>query len=135
YAASGAITGSAAVRGGVVYAGSQDGALFALDLATGALRWSRSAGSSTASSPAVAGNILYIAVIASRRDGPVEKIQARRRSGGGLLWSYTGGHLLAGGVIEPSPSVANGVVYAPSYDGTVRACAADTGAVLWQYRE
>jgi len=135
YAAGRQITGSAAVRGDAVYVTSWDGTIFALDRSTGALRWRKSAGTASASSPAVAGNAVYFAVVAVAHGVALERIQARRRSDGRLLWSHTSGSLVAGGVIEPSPSVANGVVYAPSYDGTISAFAADTGALLWQYTD
>ena len=50
---------------------------------------------------------------------------------GGLLWSYTTGNL-----VQPSPAVANGVVYVGSwyYPGNnLFALDATTGAELWTY--
>ncbi len=54
YATSEAISSSPAVANGVVYVGSDDGKVYALDAATGAFDWSYTTGEATSSSPAVA---------------------------------------------------------------------------------
>jgi outer membrane protein assembly factor BamB len=51
---------SPAVAGGVVYAGSADGNLYALDAATGARLWSAATGGSVYASPAVTNGTVYV---------------------------------------------------------------------------
>ena len=60
YTAGGLITSSPAVVDGVVYVGSYDGKLYALDAVTGAVKWSYITGSGIESSPAVANGVVYI---------------------------------------------------------------------------
>src|SRR5215813_11173069 len=61
YAAGDVIESSAAIANGVVYIGSGDGDLLALDLATGALRWKYPTGNLIGeSSPAVGTDAVYI---------------------------------------------------------------------------
>jgi outer membrane protein assembly factor BamB len=48
------------VAGGTVYIGSYDHKVYALDAATGHLRWAYTTGGSVLSSPAVAGGMIYI---------------------------------------------------------------------------
>src|SRR5256885_4172385 len=63
----GDVVSSAAIANGVVYVGSGDGFLYALDLATGARRWRYDAGSPVSSSPAVGRGLVY----AEARDGSI----------------------------------------------------------------
>ncbi len=49
-----------AVAGGVVYVGSSDHKVYALDAATGQVRWSYPTGNQIFSSPVVSGTIVYI---------------------------------------------------------------------------
>ena len=51
---------SPAVANGVVYVGSEDYKLYALDVVTGARKWSYATGSFIESSPAVANGMVYI---------------------------------------------------------------------------
>jgi outer membrane protein assembly factor BamB len=53
-------TGSPAVANGVVYVGSYDGKLYALDAVTGALKWSYATGHHFSSNPAVANGVVYV---------------------------------------------------------------------------
>jgi outer membrane protein assembly factor BamB len=111
---------SPAVVNGVVYFGSDDGNLYALNASTGAELWSFKTGSNVISSPAVANGVVYV----GSNDGNVYALNATT---GAKLWS-----LFAGGVIS-SPAVANGVVYIGA-DNSVYALNGTTGAPLWSYR-
>jgi eukaryotic-like serine/threonine-protein kinase len=51
---------SPAVMGGAVYVSGDDGTVYALDAATGGLRWVYTIGSFADSTPAVAGSAVYI---------------------------------------------------------------------------
>jgi outer membrane protein assembly factor BamB len=111
---------SPAVVNGVVYIGSNDNNVYALNASTGAQLWSYSIGNFVGSSPAVANGVVYVG-------GGVANLYALNASTGAKLWSYpTGG---GGG----SPTVVNGVVYIGSQDHSVYALNASTGSKLWSY--
>jgi len=86
---------SPAVANGVVYVGSDDRTVYALDAATGAKRWSFRTGESVDSSPAVANGVVYV----GSDDGTVYALDAAT---GAKRWSFrTGG-------FDSSPAVALG---------------------------
>ena len=106
-----------AVAGGTVYAGSDDGTVYALDTATGGLRWAYTAGDSV-SDPAVAGGTVYV--------GSLDfKVYALDAATGALRWAYT-----TGSYVLSSPAVAGGTVYVGSDYGKVYALDAATGLSL-----
>ena len=104
-----AVESSPAVVGGVVYVGSYDDDVYALNAATGAKLWSYTTGNVVESSPAVAGGVVYVGSI----DGNVYALNAAT---GAKLWAYA-----TGGDVFSSPAVAGGVVYVGSIDGNVYA--------------
>jgi len=112
---------SPAVANGVVYVGSQDDNVYALNASTGAKLWSYTTGGQVDSSPAVANGVVYVGSFD-------DKVYALNASTGALKWSYT-----TGNAVYSSPAVANGVVYVGSYDDNVYALNASTGAKLWSY--
>ena len=116
---------SPAVVNDVVYIGSDDDNVYALDSGTGTLLWSYPTGGPVASSPAVVGGVVYV----GSYDGNVYALNA---TSGVALWSYPAG----GGYPdypESSPAIADGVVYIGSTDNNVYALNASTGAKLWSY--
>jgi outer membrane protein assembly factor BamB len=112
---------SPAVVNGVVYFGSDDGNVYALDASTGAKLWSYATGNVVVSSPAVANGVVYV----GSANGNVYALNAGT---GAKLWSFT-----TGSSVNSSPAVANGVVYVGSFDQNVYALNASTGAKLWSY--
>ncbi len=54
------MTSSPGVAGGVVYVGSWDSDVHALDASSGELRWRYQTGDDVWSSPAVAGGVVYV---------------------------------------------------------------------------
>ncbi len=72
------------------------------------------------SSPALAGEVLYIGALDSR-------LYAINAIDGSLIWSFN-----ADGIINSSPAVADGKVYFLSEGGTLYALDADTSGVVWQ---
>jgi len=60
YQTRGQISSSPAVVGGVVYVGSADGNVYALDATSGAKKWAYRTGSPIDPSPAVAGGVVYV---------------------------------------------------------------------------
>jgi hypothetical protein len=116
------VQSSPAVAGGVVYVGSSDKNVYALNTLTGALVWNYTTGNVVASSPAVAGGIVYVG-------SDDNKTYALDASTGTLVWNYT-----TGNYVESSPAVVNGIVYIGSDDDYVYALDAPTGALVWKYK-
>jgi len=112
---------SPAVADGVVFVGSYDGILYALNASTGAKIWQRRTGGPIWSSPAVAGGVVFV----GSDDGNLYALNAAT---GAKLWSFA-----TGGPLDSSPAVAEGVVYVGASKGTVYALNAATGAELWSH--
>ncbi len=110
---------SPAIVNGVVYIGSDDGELFALNACTGALIWNRTLGYLSTSSPAVVDGVVYVSVWEGQN-------YALNASNGEVIWSnnrrYSGS----------SPAVVDGVFYISESGNTV-AINATTGEYIWRY--
>ena len=101
---------SPVVSDGVVYVGSLDNNVYALNASNGARVWSYATGGQIMlSSPAVADGAVYIG-------SEDHKVYALNATTGAFLWSYT-----TGDWVVSSPAVANGIVYVGSYDHLVYA--------------
>lgn len=114
---------------GTVYFGSGDGAVYALDAATGKECWRFKTNGPVHASPAVSENVVYIGSF----DSFFYALDAKT---GALKWKYKTGaddqvHLMTG--IPGSAAVANHSVYFGSRDGHFYALDADTGALRWSY--
>jgi outer membrane protein assembly factor BamB len=117
------VSSSPSVANGVVYIGSPDHHLYALNATTGNILWKYEAGDViNFSSPAVANGIVYI----GSDDHALHAVDAATGKG---LWKYA-----TGGKIKSSPTVENGVVYVGSYDGNLYALDAVTGKVRQTYQ-
>ena len=101
------VSSSPAVAHGVLYVGSNDGNIYALNAGTGALLWKYFL--AVQSSPAVANGAVYFG-------SGYGNVYALNASTGALLWKYATGF-----DVFSSPAVANGVVYVGSYDGNLYA--------------
>jgi outer membrane protein assembly factor BamB len=112
---------SAAVAGDTVYYGSEDRKVYALDAATGRLRWSYTTGGGVYAGPAVADGIVYI----GSDDGNLYALSAAT---GHLRWSYDTRY-----AVESTPAVADGTVYFGSWDQKVFALSAATGRLRWSF--
>jgi outer membrane protein assembly factor BamB len=117
------ITSSPAVVHGVVYFGSADDKVRAVDAATGATIWARSTSGPVLSSPAVVSGVVYV----GSNDA---KLYALNASDGSIRWSYT----MGGPPEDSSPLVVNGIVYIGNHDGYFYAVNAATGTLRWKYR-
>src|SRR5207248_2539411 len=103
------IASSPALVNGVIYVGSNDHYLYAIDT-TGKQRWKASTAGSITSSPAVANGVVYI----GSGDG---NLYAFKASTGTQLWSAPIGIQIPNSrQITSSPMVAKGVVYIGSGD-------------------
>ena len=107
---------------GLVYFGTyyDDNDVYALDAATGEVRWRYTTGYGVYSSPTVVEGVVYI----GSNDG---YLYALHGGSGELHWRY-----FTAGPVESSPTVVDGVVYVGSGDGHLHALDADNGDLLWQ---
>ena len=117
----GSYASSPAAAGGAVYFGSDDGKVYAVNAATGRLRWSYATGSGVYAGPAVAGDTVYIG-------SDDDKLYALNAATGHLRWSYSNNY-----AVESTPVVAGGTVYFGSNDHRVYALNAATGRLRWSY--
>lgn len=112
-----------------VYLGSGDGNVYALDAASGVLRWKFHTGNVVHASPAVANGLVYI----GSWDSYFYAIDARS---GQERWRFKTGedHKIANQVgIQSSATVADGIVYFGCRDSNLYALDAITGAKKWTY--
>ncbi len=130
FTTNGAVISSPSIVDGIVYVGSQDTNLYALDAFSGSLIWKFATQDAIVSSPAVANGKVYT----GGDDGYVYCLDAYS---GELKWKtfvngdleYTYGSL----VLKSSPAVLDGRVYVGSLDGYMYALNADTGKTEWKY--
>ncbi len=141
----GPVVSSPAIAGGLVFIGSLDGSLYAIDQETGQQKWKTDPTDSIASSPAVADGIVYYlsydrALYAVAADtGAAKWLFA---TGGERRFEAKGLHGLMPAdqnipdpmdVFLSSPAVFNGRVYFGSSDGHVYAVDAKTGVLSWSF--
>ena len=99
YPTGGLVVVAPTVADGVVYAGSDDKHVYALDAVTGELLWSFETADVIRSTPTVNGGVVYV----GSNDNHVYALDA---STGELLWSYD-----TADWVQYSPPVSGGVVY------------------------
>ena len=120
---------SPALSGGNVYFGSGDTHVYALDAATGALKWKFKTGDVVHASPAIADGVLYI--------GSWDRnMYALDAASGKELWRYQTGNdtVIYNQIgIASSAAVANGIVFFGGRDGHFHAVDAKTGALKWKH--
>jgi outer membrane protein assembly factor BamB len=158
FTTAGAVSSSPAVENGVVYVGSDDTSVYALNANGGSKLWSFATGGSVPTSPAVANGVVYVAANGSidalnAATGAQEWTQAPGSDSessptvangsvyvglGASVYAYTGGGDLewtftTGEVVDAAPAVTNGVVYVGSVDGNLYALRASDGTELWKF--
>jgi outer membrane protein assembly factor BamB len=120
---------SPVVAGGMLFVGSGDQHVYALDVTTGALRWKVKTGDVVHASPAVAGGRVYIGSF----DRNMYALDAKT---GAIQWTFQTGddpeiHNQIG--IASSAAVAEGRVFFGCRDGHFYALDAVTGKLLWKH--
>ena len=117
------IQGSPAVADGVLYIGSRDASLYAIDLRTGRTRWTAEDGTAwVVVSPALAGGTVYSGRSSSGQVRAVDAFTGRER------WAHR-----TGGPVFSSPVVVRDTVYVGSGDRRVYALDARSGEVRWSF--
>ena len=129
----GPVRSSPVVLGDVLYIGSSDGLLRALDAGTGELLWSADAGAPIDAAPAVAGEVVLVATRAG-------EFLALHRSNGAVRWRVRAGTELplawegmSGDLYTASPAVADDVAVFGGADGIVYAIGVADGEVRWRF--
>ena len=110
----------AGVANGVVYIGSNDNNLYAIDTLTGREKWQFKTRMGVDSSPAVANGVVYI----GSNDKNLYAIDA-----------LTGGRVAVcnGGSVTSSPAVYENVIYIGSLDRNLYAIDSETGTEKWRF--
>ncbi len=120
--AGGWVVNAPAVADGVVYVGSDDNNVYALDAATGAMLWSFGTGDIVRSTPVVVDGAVYVG-------SDDNHVYALDSATGAMLWEYD-----TGGSVQYSPFVSGGLVYVGAMgDGGygVHALDATSGEQAW----
>ena len=105
---------------GMVFVGTSDNKLLALNAGTGELAWSFETEHSIWAEPVYADGVLYMASL----DNIVYALDA---DSGELLWQAE-----MGGSVASQPVLDDGVLYVSSFDRAVHALDASSGEQLWQ---
>jgi outer membrane protein assembly factor BamB len=120
---------SPTVSGSTVYFGSGDHNVYALDVATGALKWKFKTGDVVHASPAASGGVVYI--------GSWDRnLYALDAASGSLKWKFQTGQdtVIYNQIgIASSAAVAGGIVFFGCRDGHFYAVDAKTGAQRWNH--
>lgn len=116
------VLSSPVVAGGVVYFGSDDGRLFAVELESGQVKWRFTAQDNILCSPAIAGDAVFF----GSDDNYLYSVYAKT---GKLKWKYK-----TEGKIFSSPAIAGSTVFFGSGDGSLYALDARTGKRKWKFK-
>jgi outer membrane protein assembly factor BamB len=146
FATAGQVISSPAIAYGLVYIGSTDHNLYAIDVQTGKEKWKFPTGSSISSSPAVSAGLVYF----TSYDGNLYALDAETgkpkwqfETGGERRFSHRNLHgLHPSGETSPdpwdfylsSPAVFNGAVYFGSGDNYIYSLDAAVGSLKWKFR-
>ncbi|MDP9311373.1 MAG: PQQ-binding-like beta-propeller repeat protein [Chloroflexota bacterium] len=110
------------VRDNMLYVGSYDTNLYALDAGSGEFRWKRATLGGISSSPTTWGDL----VLVGSEDGQLYALDARK---GTAKWTFR-----TGGAVRSSPRIEDRIVYVGSDDQHLYAIDGINGRQLWKYR-
>jgi outer membrane protein assembly factor BamB len=108
---------------------ADDGVLQAVSRHSGHLLWSRTLGALSASTPAVAGHIVYATAMRRAKNVHAGRVAALNTADGHILWARD-----LPSESESSPLLDHGKLFFGSQNGTVYALNAANGHILWTYR-
>jgi outer membrane protein assembly factor BamB len=131
YTTNGSVMSSPSVVNGLVYFGSQDMNVYAVDISNGELVWKYQTNGTIESSPAVVNGKVFI----GSDDGHIYCLDAYS---GNLIWKQFVNSSLPlnhGSVVmlRSSPAVVGDSVYVGSVDGNLYALDADNGEIVWKH--
>ena len=134
FAASVMLRSSPMVVGNYVYVGALDNKTYCLNANSGAVKWAFQTGGYITSSPAVIAGAVYV-TSQEPNSGRLYKVNATT---GNSIWSLSLPyfHTFLGGVdMHSSPTVADGMVFAASSTSSYYGINAETGRIIWEYRD
>src|SRR3954447_3253078 len=117
------------VANGMLIQLADDARIIALNKANGRARWRRRIGSLSASTPAVAGDMVYATVLEHHKGTGRGRIVGMRLKTGRIVWSRE-----FNSRSESSPLVDHGKVYVGTEGGLLFSLSAANGHVQWTYR-
>ncbi len=116
----GALVGTPALHGDMIYVGAFDRHLYAVDVETGQERWSFETDNWIWGSPLIQGGTIYFGDLSGN-------VYARNAESGAEVWTFT-----AESEVRAPPLFSDGVLYVGTGDGNVYALVAETGDQLWK---
>ena len=120
------IKSSPAIVNGVVYVGSSDKHIYAVDLQSGKQVWSKLLDDEIEASPTVVDNRVYIGTLAGT-------LYALDKETGAEQWKFTMGDKLVGGVNWFKDAEKHLFILAGSYDSNMYCIDAQNGEPVWKY--
>jgi len=111
----------------VVYIGSNDKNIYAINLTSGSKIWNYTTSGWVMSTPAYYNGTIYVG---SGQWPQGEKKIYAIYTNGSLRWSYTTGDNIG----LSSPVISDGILYMGGHDGTLRALYASNGTQIWTYK-
>ncbi|WP_336022512.1 PQQ-binding-like beta-propeller repeat protein [Halobellus salinisoli] len=116
-----AVQSAATVTEDVVYVGSDDGGLYAIDRSDGTEQWVFRTDGSVSGAPAAVDGTVYV----GSTDATLYALDTAARE---TRWTYE-----TGGGIEAAPTVTDGTVYVGSDDNSLHAVDIDDGTAIWTF--
>ena len=122
----GEVKSSPVIKNGVVYVGSGDQHVYAIDAATGESLWSTDLGAPVEAAPMYHGASLFVGTV----DGLLYALEA---GNGDVRWSYETGGQIVGSANLFTDSTGRATVLVGSYDSRLHGVDAESGEPRWTY--
>ena len=122
------ILAAPAVAGGVVYFGSRNNNVYALNAGNGTEIWHHNTGGAVFASPQVANSVVYVGM--SGGGAGNNSIVALNSKDGSTRWQHTITNYAGANIV-----VNNDVIYVGSSDSVVYALKATNGSQMWKYQD
>ncbi len=122
----GAITASPVIEAGIVYVGSTDANVYAIDMETGSKVWAEKVGDAIEAAACVVDDSVYVGA----GDGFLYSLN---KADGSLRWKYeTDGQIVGGANWTLSPDGSKTWILVGSYDNAVHCVDAESGKPIWK---
>ena len=122
------ILAAPAVTGGVVYFGSRNNNVYALNAGNGTEIWHHNTGGAVFASPQIANSVVYVGMSGGGISN--NSIMALNARDGSTRWQHTITNYAGANIV-----VNNDVIYVGSSDSVVYALKATNGSQLWKYQD
>jgi outer membrane protein assembly factor BamB len=122
------ILAAPAVASGVVYFGSRNDNVYALDAGNGTELWHHNTGGAVFASPQVANSVVYVGMSGGGADN--NSIVALNSKDGSMLWRHAVTNYAGANIV-----VNSNVIYVGSSDSVVYALKATNGSQAWKYKD